>query len=107
MAQTQFRLVLVTAPNLKTARHLAKLALSKRLIACANLLPQIESHYLWQGRLERSFEVLLLLKTVRSRVPALQRLILEAHPYDTPEFVVLNITAGAKRYLDWVRGSCA
>ncbi len=107
MAQTRFQLVLVTAPDWKTARHLAKLTLTKRLIACANLLPRIESHYLWQGRLERNTEILLLLKTVRTRVPALQQLILEAHPYDTPEFVVLNITSGAKRYLDWVRESCA
>ena len=45
-----FRLVLVTAPDLKTARALAKAALVKRLIACANLIPRIESHYWWQEK---------------------------------------------------------
>ena len=47
---TSFAIVLVTAPDLKTARVLAKAALSARLIACANLIPKIESHYRWQGQ---------------------------------------------------------
>lgn len=107
MAQTSFRLVLVTAPDLKTARRLASRVVAKRLAACVNLLPRIESHYVWQGRVECSAEVLLLLKTTHARIPALQQAILDAHPYDTPEFVVVNITAGAKRYLNWVRNRCA
>jgi len=56
--------VLVTTPDLKTARILAREALKARLIACANLVPRIESHYWWQGRLERGTEVLLVMKTV-------------------------------------------
>jgi uncharacterized protein involved in tolerance to divalent cations len=59
----KFAIVLVTAPDLKTARALAKAALSARLIACANLVPKIESHYRWQGKIESSAEVLLILKT--------------------------------------------
>ena len=101
MAKVNFRIVLVTAPDLKTARRLAKAALDARLIACANLVPKIESHYRWQGRLERSTEVLLVLKTSQARLAALERLVLAKHPYDTPEFVVMNPTGGAKRYFDW------
>jgi len=63
--RVEFRIVLVTAPNLKTARQLARAALAARLIACANLIPAIESHYRWQGKLERSAEVLLIMKTTR------------------------------------------
>ena len=59
----QFVIVLVTAPDLKTARALAKAALAARLIACANLLPKVESHYTWKGKTERSDEVLVILKT--------------------------------------------
>ena len=62
-------LVLVTAPNLKIARRLAREALRARLIACANLVPKIESHYRWQGKIESSPEVLLLLKTTRPASP--------------------------------------
>lgn len=106
MQQTsRHRLVLVTAPDLKTARRLAKSALSDRLVACANLIPKLESHYWWQGRLEKSAEVLILFKTSAGRLKKLEQAILSNHPYDTPEFVVLPITAGNERYLQWITGS--
>lgn len=97
---------MVTAPNLSTARRLARAALAARLIACANLVPKIESHYRWQGRLERSAEVLMVLKTTRQRVAMLEKLVGELHPYDTPEFVVLQPVGGAAKYLAWLAGSC-
>jgi periplasmic divalent cation tolerance protein len=97
-----FRLVLVTAPDLKTARRLAQAALRQRLAACANLIPNLESHYWWQGKIESSREVLLLFKTRASLLRKLERLILAEHPYDTPEFVVLELTAGTERYLAWL-----
>ncbi|MGA9777641.1 MAG: divalent-cation tolerance protein CutA [Verrucomicrobiia bacterium] len=93
---------MVTVPDLKTARVLAKAALMARLIACANLLPKTESHYRWQGEIESGSEVLLVLKTQRSRLPALEKLILAKHPYDTPEFLVLPLLAGNQRYLGWL-----
>jgi periplasmic divalent cation tolerance protein len=98
-------LVLVTAPNLKTARSLAQAVLRTRLAACANLVPRLESHYWWQGRLEKSAEVLIVLKTTRTRLAALERRVLELHPYDTPEFLVLPLSGGSNRYLDWLQAS--
>jgi periplasmic divalent cation tolerance protein len=62
---TKFAVVLVTAPDLKTARALAKAALKARLIACANLVSKIESHYWWHGKIESGAEVLLVLKTTK------------------------------------------
>jgi periplasmic divalent cation tolerance protein len=94
-------LVLVTAPDLKTARRLARAALEARLAACANLVPKIESHYWWQGKIAKSAEVLMVLKTTSARLAALERLILEQHPYDTPEFVVLPVNRVTSRYLAW------
>lgn len=101
----RFALVLVTAPDLKTARELAKAALESRLIACANLLPKVESHYWWQGKLESGPEVLMVMKTTRRRLPKLEQLILAKHPYDTAEFLVLPIGSGSARYLDWLAAS--
>jgi len=98
----KFALVLVTAPDLKTARALAKSALQGRLIACANLIPKLESHYWWQGKIESGAEVLLILKTPKTRLAALEKLVLARHPYDTPEFLVLPLSAGSKKYLDWL-----
>jgi periplasmic divalent cation tolerance protein len=72
------------------------------LIACANLVPKIESHFRWQGRIESGAEVLLVLKTGRRQLAALERFILAEHPYDTPEFLWLPLGGGAVRYLDWL-----
>jgi len=102
---TKFAIVLVTAPDMKTARALARAALSARLIACANLIPKIESHYWWQGKIESGTEILLILKTQKSRLAALEKLVVAKHPYDTPEFLVLPLRAGNQRYLNWLSRS--
>lgn len=106
MKATNFGIVLVTAPDLKTARRLARAALEARLIACANLVPRIESHYRWQGKIERGTEVLLILKTTARCLPRLEKLIIAHHPYDTPEFIVVPLNGGNHRYLDWINTSC-
>lgn len=105
MASKSYSVVLATAPDLNTARKLARAALTKRLIACANLIPKLESHYWWQGKIETGTEVLMLLKTANSRLDSLEKLMLAEHPYDTPEFIVLPINRGNKRYLDWIANS--
>jgi periplasmic divalent cation tolerance protein len=104
---SKFAVVLVTAPDLKTARRLARAALQARLIACANLIPRVESHYRWQGKLERGAEVLLVLKTTRARLAKLEQLLLATHPYDTPEFVVVRLDKGSEKYLAWLQAGCA
>jgi periplasmic divalent cation tolerance protein len=103
-AAARFQLVIVTAPNLKTARKLARAALEARLIACANIVPAIESHYWWQGKIQSGREVLLILKTSRALVPKLERLVLELHPYDTPEIIAIPLASGTAKYLQWMSG---
>lgn len=98
--------VLVTAPDLKTARRLARAALKAKLVACVNLVPRIESHYWWQGKLQHGNEVLMMLKATRATLPELEKLILKLHPYDTAEFVVLPVKQGSERYLAWWHQSC-
>ena len=98
----KFAVVLVTAPDLKTARALAHAALAARLIACANLIPKIESHYWWRGKIESGAEILLVLKTAKSKLAALEKLIVARHPYDTPEILAVPLSAGNKKYLDWM-----
>ncbi|HXR06199.1 MAG TPA: divalent-cation tolerance protein CutA [Candidatus Acidoferrum sp.] len=101
----QFAIVLVTAPDRKTARGLARAALEERAAACANLAAGLESHYWWQGKMERSAEVLIIFKTTRRRLGALEELILRKHPYDTPEILALRVEAGTERYLHWISAS--
>src|SRR5690349_9116533 len=101
----EFVVALVTAPNKSIARKLARAALQAKLIACANLLPEVESHYWWKEKVERGKEVLILLKTTSSQLNRLEKLIVSLHPYDTPEFLVLSISSGNRRYLGWLTNS--
>lgn len=97
-----FNIVLVSAPDRRTARALARAALEARLVACANLVPAVESHYWWRGKLERSNEILIVFKTTKGRLATLEKLILARHPYDTPEIIALPIASGTERYLRWI-----
>jgi periplasmic divalent cation tolerance protein len=106
-ASANFAIVMVTAPDLKIARQLARAALKSRLVACANLIPKIESHYWWREKIETCNEVLMLLKTSGENLARLEKLIVAKHPYDTPEFVVVPISTGNKRYLTWLHNSVA
>jgi len=103
----KYRVVLVTAPKITVARKLTKLVLEERLAACVNIVRGVESHYWWEGKVCRDAEVLLVMKTAKARLKALEEQVLAAHPYDTPEFVVLPIESGSKRYLDWISTSIA
>lgn len=103
---SSFAIVLVTAPDLKSARALARAALQSRLAACASLIPKIESHYWWQGKMESGAEVLIVFKTRKARLSALEKMILAQHPYDTPEFLVLPLGGGSRKYLDWIGLNC-
>ena len=104
-AAKTFSAVLITAPNRTIARKLARGALRAKLVACVNLVPKIESHYRWQGRIESGTEVLMICKTTNRKLAAFEKFVLAHHPYDTPEFVVLPMTAGMARYLDWINAS--
>ena len=101
----EIAVVFITAPDQRTARALATSALRHRLAACVNLLPGVESHYWWKGKLELGKEVLLILKTTKRLLPALAARIFAEHPYDTPEFVVLPVNRISRRYAEWLGGS--
>jgi periplasmic divalent cation tolerance protein len=79
----------------------------KRLAACANIVPSVESIYRWKGKVERAREVLVVIKTTANRLPALEREVKQLHSYDVPEFIVLPIIAGSRKYLAWLQQSTA
>lgn len=101
----KFAVILVTAPNVNSARNIAKKALEEKLIACANIVPKIESHYWWEGKIEKSNEVLLIMKTTVTNVKSLEKTVLLSHPYKTPEFIVLKFSDGFQGYLNWITES--
>jgi periplasmic divalent cation tolerance protein len=97
-----YAIVLVTTPNMTVARRIARALLAQRLVACANLIPGVESHYWWHGKCEKGREALMVLKTRKGLLAQLEQAVHSLHPYDTPEFLALNLEAGSQRYLDWL-----
>ena len=100
---SEYRLVLVTAPDLDVASMLAKGAVERRFAACGKIISNIESHYWWEGKLESSPEFQLLFKTHQERVANLEDWIVSQHPYETPEFIVIPVESGFEEYLNWIK----
>ena len=100
--RSDFVMVMVTAPDQELARRLARAALQLRLVACANIIPGLESHYWWKGKIENASEVLILFKTIRARLAGLEGVVREHHPYEAPEFLVVDLVGGSENYLDWI-----
>jgi len=100
---TDVRVVLITAPvDDDAGARLARALVDERLCACVNRLPGIRSVYRWQGEVHDDPEELLVVKTAADRVEALTRRVVELHPYDVPEVLVLSVENGAPAYLEWV-----
>ena len=91
-----------TCPDPATAERLATQLVEERLAACVQVLPGLRSVYRWQGALERSEEVLLLIKTTPERYAALQERLPTLHPYELPELVAVEASAGLPAYLQWL-----
>lgn len=95
-------LVLVTAPTLRESRRLAKVLVTERLAACVNISREWQSVYRWRGKIEKSSEHLLLIKTPRARLSGVIGRVLALHPYAVPEIIALPIRGGNSAYLSWL-----
>ena len=94
--------VFLTAANGEEATRLAEMLVGAHLAACVQVLPEIESVYRWQGKIERQSEVLLIAKTTRGKFDDLEREVRALHSYDTPEIVAVPIVIGSAPYLEWL-----
>jgi periplasmic divalent cation tolerance protein len=73
-----------------------------KLVACGNILPGVESIYRWKGKIERSHEVLAILKTTGDKFGPLESAFKELHPYELPELIATQISKGLPAYLSWI-----
>jgi periplasmic divalent cation tolerance protein len=103
-AGVQPLVVLVTAPE-AGALGLGRTLVDERLAACVNVLPGVTSIYTWEGKREESLESLLVIKTRPERYAALERRVLELHPYSVPEVLALSVETGASAYIRWIQDS--
>ncbi len=95
------RMVLVTTGSVEEARLLARAILEKKLAACVNLLPGVESHYWWQGKLDSAQEVMLVIKSSAEQFDELAALVKEKHSYECPEIIALSPQEIAPAYREW------
>jgi periplasmic divalent cation tolerance protein len=102
---TEVRIVLTTAASREEAAALGQALVEERLAACATVIPGAESIFHWQGKVERSSEAVVLLKTEERLLGALETRLHALHSYETPEFLVLPVIGGSKGYLAWLSSS--
>lgn len=100
--KAQLHVVLATAPDAETAKRIARTLVEERLVACVNVVSNVTSIYRWQGKLEEANELLLVMKTVSERLPALVARTKELHPYKVPEVLALPVEAALPAYAEWV-----
>ena len=98
-------IVFVTCESKEQAETIAQTVVTGRLAACVNVLPGIRSCYIWEQKLTWSDEVLLLIKTSRSRFGQLQDRIKALHSYSVPEIVGVTIDDAFEKYIDWIESS--
>ncbi len=85
-----------------TSHSLAQTLVDEHLAACVNVLPPMQSIYRWQGQVHVDDERQLVIKTSSDRVEALQLRLRALHPYELPEFLVIEVAGGSQAYLDWL-----
>jgi periplasmic divalent cation tolerance protein len=98
----KYAVVFVTAANEKEAKKIAESVVKAKLVACVNIVGKINSIYWWQGKIERSPEVLLIMKTKLPLAKKLVKKIKGIHSYKVPEIIFLPIIAGNSDYLKWI-----
>jgi periplasmic divalent cation tolerance protein len=102
---TDKRIVLTTAGSEDEARKIAHTLVDRQLAACVNIVPQVESVYRWQGKVESAREWLLQIKTTAEKFPEVRDAIRELHSYDLPECIAITIHDGSPAYLQWIADS--
>jgi len=93
--------LMTTLPDRDSARQLAQKLVGEQLAACVNILPGVESIYFWQGKIEQSDEVLLLIKVPEAGYVAVQQRLKTLHPYQVPELVALPVVKALPEYVQW------
>jgi periplasmic divalent cation tolerance protein len=99
---TDKRIVLTTAGSRDEAQRIARALVERQLAGCVNIVPQVDSIYRWEGRVEQAEEWLLVIKISAAAFPEVRDAIKELHSYDLPECVCIAIEDGSAEYLKWL-----
>jgi len=102
--ENPYIIVLVTTASKTEAETIAQRLLGAKLIACANIVGPIQSHFLWSGKIDAAEEYLVLMKSRRDLFEKLSDAVKALHSYEVPEMIAVPIVYGSKAYLDWLGG---
>jgi periplasmic divalent cation tolerance protein len=92
----------ITTIEPEKGRQLAGGLVEAELAACVQVIPRVESFYVWKGTVESDPEAVLLCKTHRDKLPAIEKYFTEHHGYEVPELIAVPITAGLDAYVSWM-----
>ena len=104
MSKEQLKIVITTFGNVDQASLFAQAMVEKKLVVCAQVDSPIHSFYHWQGKVEQNKEVRVWLKTLSSKLDELEMEFKQQHPYDVPQFLVLNPERVGSEYFKWSMG---
>lgn len=102
---SQVIMIMTTSPNLQEAEAIANELLKLRLVACVQILPGIESHYRWEGKMEKSSEILVQCKTLEQHQELVMETIQKLHSYQVPEILAIPVVGIHLPYLNWIKDS--
>lgn len=100
--RNSYIIIVVTTASREEAETIVQRLLEARLIACANIVGPVHSHFRWSGKIEKAEEYLILMKSRRDLFEKLSETMKALHSYEVPEILALPIVEGAKAYLDWL-----
>lgn len=97
--------VLTTVNSEEMGSNIARELVDRRQAACVNIIPSVRSIYRWRGEICEDKELILVIKTQRGNLSAVERIIKEISDYDCPEIIALPVVAGSRDYLEWLDSS--
>jgi len=105
LSLTGYVVLCMTFPSRAEAERVVQHLLEQRLVACANLVDAVMSHFWWQGKRDQAEEVLVMAKTSAEKYADVEKAVAHMHSYAVPEIIALPIIAGLPAYLEWIRDS--
>ena len=103
--RNSYIIIIVTTAGREEAETIVQRLLEARLIACANIIGPVSSHFHWSGKIEKAEEYLILMKSRKELFEKLSETVRALHSYEVPEILALPVVEGSKAYMDWL-GSC-
>jgi periplasmic divalent cation tolerance protein len=98
-----YAIIYITTSGFDESKKIAKILVDEKLVACTNIIPSIESIYLWKGETETDSESIIIAKTIKNNVNPIMKRVKEIHSYDIPCILIIPIINGSKDYLEWLK----